>query len=394
VAVLVALLPVSAFLLVLVLSDSFKLVSRGMLIRALIAVRAAAVVAALINHQLLAAGLRRPHRSAATSRPSSRSVLKAIFVLSTPCVSARSDSWWTRQLSVLPSGTGFALVENIEYLSVLGAPALWLWVARGFGTAILHASTTALVAIAAKSWAERAAGGTAVAFCRPCGRHRSALRLQPLAGASTAGGHLLMLVMPSIVLFVFGRSERATREWVGDGLDLDVELLNLVTSSYFGSTTSGALSERAEERAFPGPIVADMFCLLQLDLELSIRAKGMLLAREQGLEIPMDDSIRARLDERALSAQIHWSYGLAGAAPAASHQRSRRLAAVSAQTTIGPMARSLTAADHETYPDALGRDIGNSLRSKLSLHKPQHLERIRRCGGRQTSAGGRRLKTR
>ena len=29
-----------------------------------------------------------------------------------------------------------------------------------------------------------------------------------------------------------------------------------------------------------------MFCLLQLDLELSIRAKGMLMAREAGLELP------------------------------------------------------------------------------------------------------------
>ena len=46
-AVLVAILPVSAFLLVLVLSDSFKLVSRSMLIRALVAGAGAAVIAAL-----------------------------------------------------------------------------------------------------------------------------------------------------------------------------------------------------------------------------------------------------------------------------------------------------------------------------------------------------------
>ena len=42
-----------------------------------------------------------------------------------------------------------------------------------------------------------------------------------------------------------------------------------------------------------------MFCLLQLDLELSIRAKGMLMAREEGLDIPADDSLVAQLDERA-----------------------------------------------------------------------------------------------
>ena len=54
IAVLVAILPVSAFLLVLVLSDSFKLVSRGMLIRALVAGAGAALIGAA--HQSSAAG--------------------------------------------------------------------------------------------------------------------------------------------------------------------------------------------------------------------------------------------------------------------------------------------------------------------------------------------------
>jgi len=307
VAVLVALLPVSAFLLVLVLSDSFKLVSRGMLVRALIAGAVAAVVAALINHQLLAAGFG-AHTVSRYIAPVIEECLKAIFVLY--AVRQRKVGFLVDAAIVgFAVGTGFALVENIEYLSLLGAPALWLWVARGFGTAILHASTTALVAIAAKSWAERAAGGTAVAILpgllaaivlHSAYNH---LLVHPLLAAT-----LLMLVMPSIVLFVFARSERATREWVGDGLDLDVELLNLVTSSYFGSTRLGRYLNELKSR-FPGPIVADMFCLLQLDLELSIRAKGMLLAREQGLQIPMDDAIRARLDERAY---LHKSIGPTG----------------------------------------------------------------------------------
>jgi len=307
IAVLVAILPVSAFLLVLVLSDSFKLVSRGMLIRAIVAGAAAALVAALINHQWLAAGLG-SHTVSRYIAPVVEECLKAIFVLY--AVRQRKIGFLVDAAIVgFAVGTGFALVENIEYLSLLGAPALWLWVARGFGTAILHASTTALVAITAKSWAERASGGSPVAVLpgllaaivlHSAYNH---LLVHPLLAAT-----LLMLVMPSIVLFVFGRSERATREWVGDGLDLDVELLNLVTSSYFGATRLGRYLNELKTR-FPGPIVADMFCLLQLDLELSIRAKGMLLAREQGLEIPMDESIRARLDERAY---LHKSIGPTG----------------------------------------------------------------------------------
>ena len=48
----------------------------------------------------------------------------------------------------------------------------------------------------------------------------------------------------------------------------------------------------------PGPVVADMFCLLRLELELSVQAKAMLLAREAGLEVPVDDDLAASLAER------------------------------------------------------------------------------------------------
>jgi len=110
------------------------------------------------------------------------------------------------------------------------------------------------------------------------------------------------------VMAVFARSEKMTREWVGDGLDLDVELLALIRSSHFGSTRLGRYLSELTARV-PGPIVADMFCLLQLDLELSIRAKGMLMAREAGLEVPIDDDLRAKLAERAY---LHRAIGATG----------------------------------------------------------------------------------
>ena len=34
-----------------------------------------------------------------------------------------------------------------------------------------------------------------------------------------------------------------------------------------------------------------MFCLLRLELELSVQAKAMLMAREAGLEVPVDRAI-------------------------------------------------------------------------------------------------------
>jgi len=40
-----------------------------------------------------------------------------------------------------------------------------------------------------------------------------------------------------------------------------------------------------------------MVCLLRLRLELSIRAKGILLARQSGFEVPADPDMEGRFDE-------------------------------------------------------------------------------------------------
>src|SRR5205823_1587985 len=47
----------------------------------------------------------------------------------------------------------------------------------------------------------------------------------------------------------------------------------------------------------PGPVVADMLCYLRIHLELSLRAKGILIAREAGVELPIDDEVRADFKE-------------------------------------------------------------------------------------------------
>ena len=41
-----------------------------------------------------------------------------------------------------------------------------------------------------------------------------------------------------------------------------------------------------------------MFCLLRLELELSVQAKALVLAREAGLDLPADDDLETCLAER------------------------------------------------------------------------------------------------
>jgi RsiW-degrading membrane proteinase PrsW (M82 family) len=294
----IALLPVLVFLLLLILFDSFKLVSKSMFVRALVAGVLAALAASLVQTVLLTNFGLETRVLTRYVAPVTEEALKMIFVI-----------WalFRRQIGFLVDaaivgfaiGAGFAVIENIHYLQLMPERPIWVWIARGFGTAILHAFTTAIIAIGAKALLDRRPDRPWLAVLAPWlgavvlhSAFNHALVSPVLAAA------MVMLVLPVVVLAVFTVSERKTREWVGAGLDLDMELLQLVRSSEFGGTRFGRYLGELRSR-FPGPVVADMFCLLQLDLELAIRAKGMLMAREAGLSVPVDDALRAKLAERA-----------------------------------------------------------------------------------------------
>ncbi len=291
-----ALLPVLGFLGLLQLLDSFKLVRLGGVLRAI----ASGAVAALLATQLHAALLDATGLSATSfSRyvaPATEETLKAVYVL--VLIHRRRVGFLVdAAIQGFAVGTGFALVENVEYLRALKDAAFGLWLVRGLGTAILHGATTTILALLAKSFGDRYSEKGALAFLPGLGvaivlhsLFNHAL-LHPFLAAA-----VLLVVLPALVVLVFEASEKATHEWLGAGFDLDLELLKLVLSGVFPHTRLGAYLQDLKSR-FPGEVVADMFCLLRIELELSIRAKGMLMAREAGLEAPIGNDVHANLTE-------------------------------------------------------------------------------------------------
>jgi protease PrsW len=293
---LVALLPAFIFLGVLLLLDSFKLVRPATIGAAVLYGALAASFCAPLHEWLLATtGISLPHFTRYVS-PLTEEAVKALFI---------AILLWRRRVGFLVDaavlgfavGTGFAIVENMLYLRDLGSAPLLLWVVRGLGTAVLHGGTTAIAAMLAKSFAERqrrwarfaiVPGWMVAVVIHSVYNH---LLVNPLV--STA---LLLIVLPLIVMAVFDRSERATKEWVGAGLDLDLELLQLVLSEHFQATRLGTYL-RDLRAHFDGPVVADMFCLLRLELELSVQAKARIMARNAGLEMPVDDDLHEALAE-------------------------------------------------------------------------------------------------
>jgi protease PrsW len=291
-----ALAPVVCLLGLLVLMDSFKLVPLRVAAQALAAGALAAGLALLLQRQLIdEAGVPLPVMTRAVA-PVLEEMLKLAFVVW--AIRSRRVGFPVDAAIVgFAVGTGFALVENSYYLGAVRSGTTTLWLVRGFGAAILHGATTAIAAIVSQTLASIRPGRPARVFLPGAA---AAIAIHALYNQfvlpPVVATLVLLAVLPPLLLFAFERSERATREFVGAGLDLDVELLRLVLSDDFGHTRLGAYLHELRSR-FPGPVVADMFCLMRIELELGIRAKGMLMAREAGLEVAIDEAITNQLAE-------------------------------------------------------------------------------------------------
>jgi RsiW-degrading membrane proteinase PrsW (M82 family) len=295
-SLIVAFVPVLLFLAGLLGLDSYRLVTRR---RVLLSIGwgAVAAVAAFAANQVL---LGPAHVSAETLRrwdaPLLEELLKAGLIVGL-VRAGRVGFLVDAAIHGFAAGTGFALVENAWYAHAFSSANPWLWVLRGLGTAVLHGSTTAVVGVVTKAMADRRGVRSWVAplpgllIAVAVHSAYNHLLVNPLLATA-----MLLVVAPLTLFAAFELSERATREWLGHGLDRDAELLELVHSGAIDQTHVGEYLTALRER-FDGPVVADMLCLLEVRVELAMRAKGMLLARAAGVDVPVDDHARAQLKE-------------------------------------------------------------------------------------------------
>src|SRR5690606_33899544 len=77
----------------------------------------------------------------------------------------------------------------------------------------------------------------------------------------------LVATLPLVVGVIYWRSEQTTRHWMTAGFDADVEVLRALTSPAFGETRIARYLRSLAEH-LPGQTVADMFCLVRIELEL------------------------------------------------------------------------------------------------------------------------------
>lgn len=314
-------LPVIAFLLGLRLMDSYKLVHRTTLFVAIGGGVLAALAAFGANRVLLDAAGMSPTLLRAWGAPLVEEVLKALLIgwfVSANRVGFLVDA----AVLGFAMGTGFALAENVYYANALRDPSIALWLVRGLGTAIMHGTATALFAIFGKAFSDRYPRGGVLAFgpglLLAVLIHATFNQLSASPLVTTA---ILLAASPVLLLAAFEYSDRATREWLATGFDGEMEMLESILDGAVGETPVGRYLETLRSK-FEPMVVADLFCLLSIHLELSLRAKGMLIARAAGVEVPVDDSVRANLEEMKYLEKAVGPTGLLAILPL--RQRSRR----------------------------------------------------------------------
>jgi RsiW-degrading membrane proteinase PrsW (M82 family) len=289
------LVPVFIFLASLVYLDSYKLVTLRTTIFTILVGCAVAGIGLAINSSLLGE-IGDTKSYSRYIAPFIEEALKGAYILYL-VYSRRVGFMVDAAVTGFALGAGFAFVENVYYLYHLPDSNLALWFVRGFGTAAMHGGTTAMVGILAKVFYDRNPNRYLLVIFAG---------LAPAIALHSLFNHfilpplwstlVILAVFPALLVVIFEKSEQATRDWLGEGLDADMELLDLILTGKISETRIGQYLESLRDR-FEATVVADMLCLLRLHAELALQAKGMLLSQQAGLQISPDPELEAKLAE-------------------------------------------------------------------------------------------------
>ncbi len=290
-----SLFPVLLFLVALVSLDSYKLVRLQSVIKTIVFGGLVAMIAYVLNNHLSLMFSGSMSLFFRYISPVIEETLKAIYIIY--LIRAHKVGFLVdAAIHGFAIGAGFAVIENIYYLQSLDQANIMVWLIRGCGTAVMHGGTTAIAAIFSKSLAERHAknilvfvpGVFAAIALHSAFNH---FFLPPLYTTITQ-----LLTLPLFMIIIFSQSEIALRNWLELRLEDDVQLLEDILTGSISETKAGRYLLSLKSK-FSGEVVADMLCFLRIHLELAIRAKGLLLLRNAGFHLPVEQEIKDKLTE-------------------------------------------------------------------------------------------------
>ena len=290
------LLPASCFLAALVYLDSYKLVSIRWVLGIIALGGAAAGLSYLIHSNLLDILNIQLTSYTRYVSPVIEEFLKATIIVML-IRHNRIGFLVDAAIFGFAVGAGFAMIENLYFLQILPDSHIAVWIVRGFGTAIMHGGATAIFAVASHALlGQKSSLGPIVllpGFFVAIITHSIFNHFFFTPVLNTIG---VLIVLPMLLSVVFIQSEKSVVDWLDIGFDADTELLQLINSGEFSTSKVGMYLHSLKEK-FRGEVVADLLCYLRLHVELSIRAKGLLMMRESGFENKTGEETRAKLEE-------------------------------------------------------------------------------------------------
>ncbi len=294
----VGLLPVLIFLVVLVYMDSYKLVG----LKTVLAVIAAGGVVTVLSYFSNAYLMDEFDLDRLTLvryvAPVTEECLKALIIVYL-FRSHRIGFLVDSAIMGFAVGAGFGFVENIYYLARDESAHIGVAIVRGFGTAVMHGGVAAIFAIISQTLTERNMKinpvrylpGLAAAMLLHAGYNYFVLTMPPILMTLVT-----LMLLPPILHYVFVKSAQHMHEWLQLDFDADAKLLEQINSGQFAQGKIGRFLHDLRDK-FEGPVVVDMLCYLRLYTELALRAKGVLMMRENGLDAPVGERTREKFTE-------------------------------------------------------------------------------------------------
>jgi RsiW-degrading membrane proteinase PrsW (M82 family) len=276
-----SLLPVVAFLVVLLHLDSYKLVSLREVVECLVAGMVLAVVSYFTNQRAIGILKYDFVTYSRFAAPVAEEFLKAAFMI---VLFARNRIGFMIDAAIMgfAVGAGFSLSENLYYLYNFPEAQMGVWIVRGFGTAIMHGGATAIFGVMAQGLTERRATIEPLMLLPGLGVAIVIHALYNfLQGTPLIAAVAMILAVPMTLLVVFGKSEHGIHTWLLHDYESHEHLLEDIQSGEFTHGEAGRFITDLANR-FDPEVVAELFAYIRLHTELAVRADKVSLGRETG----------------------------------------------------------------------------------------------------------------
>jgi len=296
VKVLFSFLPVILFLGLLVYLDSFKLIKKSIIVFCLVWGIISAFLSFHINTLLMGLFIGKSFEILVVLIPPLvEEALKMSFIL---FLVFRNRTGFLIDAAIygFAVGTGFAVAENLYYIMNVDDSINILWVVRGFGTAIMHGGTVALLAVIIQGAINKKQNFFLYLLIGYFAAVTIHFLYNWLLYSPALATLCIVICIPMALLLIFQMNEKSLRSWLEIEFDSEVRLLLMIRKGEFANTKSGNYLISIKNN-FSRLVVVDILNFIYLYLELSIKAKTNLILKEKGLPVLRIENIESQLQE-------------------------------------------------------------------------------------------------